>query len=279
MTGAADSSFRFRKSKWFEGIRMPPQEKYQNLENEKRWHEATFYVDLKHWTSHPFFCTRLRHWTKCSTDKIRFYSFLCGYIKKKSHAHCAKVLLAPVGNGFDAEYLQGVSGEVHGIDISPLALANCPGTIIKREGDILSSGYANDFFDIICCVNFLHHIPDAGMESILSEYARILKKGGMLAILEPSSFYPVRWLLKLLNKTLGNVTGKVEGERPISPLKITRTLKKTGFEKLRLRGISYNHARFPYAVQLVFNLLDFPLRVLPPFSMMAESIGVFSEKA
>jgi len=259
-------------------LKLNKSKQRQDIESEKLWHEQRFYVDLDHWTSHPVFASRERHWLQNEIQKIRFYGYLFRYIKKKPYCHKAKVLMAPVGNGFDSKYLQGIFQELHGIDISSIALSNCPDIIIKREADILQSGYADMSFDLIVCSLFLHHVHDVGFQPFIKEFSRLLRHGGTLAILEPSSMYPFSWVMALAEKLMGNVTGKVEEERPVFPPNLTRILLDTGFKSIQVRGLIFNHVRFPCTIQMLINLIDYPCRTLWPFRNFACDIGWFCEK-
>ena len=251
----------------------------QNLEKEKAWHEqTTFYVDSGHWTSHPLFASRERHWLHNEVQKIRFYGWLYKYIRDKPYFGSAKFLMAPVGGGNDLRFMTGFYSEVHGIDISPKILSECKPSIITREADILQSGYEDQSFDVLACVLFLHHVRRLGFRPFLEEFRRILRPGGVLAIMEPSHLYPFAWAMSMANRIIGNVTGKVDDERPISPALLTRMLRGTGFEKIRMRGLSYSHIRFPVALQLILTMIDYPFRRLWPFKYIAESVGWYCEK-
>ncbi|MBF0343509.1 MAG: class I SAM-dependent methyltransferase [Nitrospirae bacterium] len=254
------------------------EERMQDKDNEKRWHEQKFYIDSGHWTSHPLFASRERHWLKNHITKIRFYGYLYRYMMEKDYKNNAKILLAPVGNGDDFSYLQGMYSSVYGIDISDIALSHCPINIIKKEGDILKSGYEDESFDIIICSLFLHHVHKTEYASFLREFFRLLRNRGTLAILEPTSMYPLGLIMSFLNKKIGNITGKVESERPVFPTNIMRIIKDTGFKNIKMRGISFNHVRFPVALQLFINMIDSPIRYYWPFFLFSESIGWFCEK-
>ena len=256
----------------------PNPNREQNFQAEKEWHEHVFYLDSGHWTSNPLFASRERHWLHNEVQKIRFYGELYRYIREKSYDKKARVLLAPVGGGGDVYYLQGIYREVNGIDISPIALANCPGMIVKREGDISASGYEADSFDIIVCSQFLHHVHSVGFAPFVKEFHRLLRRGGVLAILEPSALYPFGQIMAFARKLMGNVTGLVEGERPVLPSSVTAVLEVTGFERIRVRGLTFSHVRFPCIIQNLMDSLDYPFRLLPPFRYFANSIGWFCEK-
>lgn len=253
----------------------------QDLCEEKKWHEQSFYLDSGHWTSHPLFASRERHWLHNDLQTLRFYNELFNYIKMKPYRNNANILLAPVGNGKNFFYLQGVFKsiqEIHGIDISPICLAACPKAIVAKEADILFSGYEDQSFDVIVCSQFLHHVHEVGFDPFINEFYRLLHKGGTLAILEPSSLYPFGWVTALARRVMGNVTGLVEGERPVSPRLLTDSLMRAGFEKIRLRGLVFTHVRFPSLVQHMIDAVDYPFRRLSPFRLFANSIGWFCTK-
>jgi SAM-dependent methyltransferase len=250
----------------------------QNLESEMKVHAERFYIDSGRWYAHPWLVSRQRHWLKNDVQKIRFYGYLCSYIRNKPYKYNARILLAPVGDGADLGFLQGLYSEVHGIDISPIQLAKCPRIILTKEGDILESGYQSGSFDIIVVSLFLHHLHKVGLEPFIKEFHRILRKGGTLAIMEPSAMYPVGWFTALASRILGDFPSKVEDEKPLSPYSISRIIRRAGFNSILIRGATFNHIVFPFFVQSIINSLDFLFRVLWPFKLFSESVCFFSEK-
>jgi len=250
----------------------------QDLQAEIEWHERDFYIDSGHWTAHPLFASRERHWLEKEIEKIRFYGYLSRYISHKPYYGKAKILIAPIGSGDEIKYLQGLYSEIHGIDISEKALAQCPGHIVTKKADILNSGYRDESFDIIICPLFLHHVHNVGFIPFLKEYYRLLRGGGVLAIQEPGAFFPPSWVASLLRVFMGNVTGLVEGERPICPPALTRNLKEVGFVNIRYRGLSFSHVRYPVLLQAIILLFDYPWRLLWPFKLFSSVIGWYCEK-
>ncbi len=155
----------------------------QDLQAEVEWYDSgKFYIDSGHWTSHPLFASRERHWLSGEIEKIRFYGYLSKYISDKPYYRKAKVLIAPIGTGHEIKYLQGLYSEVHGIDISERALGQCPANIVTKKGDILQSGETAESFDIILCPLFLHHVHKVGFSPFLEEYYRLLRRGGGCAL-------------------------------------------------------------------------------------------------
>jgi SAM-dependent methyltransferase len=256
----------------------------QDISKEIKWHEQGNYLDSGHWSSLPLFASWERHWLHNNVQSIRFYSNLRKYKKRGGGATdtCIKILIAPVGNGLDGYYLRELlpprKQEIHGIDISSIALNACPRFIITKEADILSSGYEERSFDIIVCSQFLHHVHEVGFEPFIEEFYRLLRKDGVLAILEPSNLYPFGWITAIARKIIGNVTGLAEGEHPVRPRLVTASLRKIGFKTICVRGILFSHVRFPSLAQHIIDSVDFPLRILHPFRLFANSIGWYCSK-
>jgi len=151
----------------------------QDLQAEIEWYDSgRFYIDSGHWTSHPLFASRERHWLLGETEKIRFYGYLSRYVSKKPFYRKAKVLIAPIGTGHEIKYLEGLYAEIWGMDISERAIAQCPAHIVTKKVDILQSGETAESFDIIICPLFLHHVHKVGFSPFLEEYYRLLRRGG-----------------------------------------------------------------------------------------------------
>jgi SAM-dependent methyltransferase len=243
-----------------------------------QYEDVKFYIDSGHWTSHPLFASRERHWMAYEIEKIRFYGFLSRYVSSKPYYRKAKILIAPIGTGNEITYLQGMYAEIHGIDISGKALDQCPAHIVTKKADILHSGETEQSFDIILCPLFLHHVHRVGFKPFLKEYYRLLRPGGVLAIHEPGMLFPPSQFAALLRKFMGDVTGLVADERPIYPPALTNCLEEVGFGRIRYRGLSFSHVRFPVFLQSMILMLDWPWRVLWPFKLFSNGIGWYSEK-
>lgn len=77
---------------------------------------------------------------------------------------------------------------------------------------------------------------------------------------------------------MGNITEQVEDERPIYPAVLTRNLKEVGFVRIRYRGLSFSHVRYPVFLQALILSLDWPWRVMWPFKLFSAGIGWYCEK-
>lgn len=90
-----------------------------------------------------------------------------------------------IGCGLSS-YLPSLKGNLFGIDISNrlLEMNKCDATFIKCDARECSK--LNIKFDIIFMVGVMHHIPCSDYNSTLDEFKKILKKDGILLIVEPN---------------------------------------------------------------------------------------------
>lgn len=99
------------------------------------------------------------------------------------------VLDAACGSGYGSEILAGRAKKVVGADASSHAIKyanNChkKDNIEFIESDLNKSlDFPNDYFDMIVSLETLEHVLD--QEKMISEFRRILKKGGLLLISSP----------------------------------------------------------------------------------------------
>jgi ubiquinone/menaquinone biosynthesis C-methylase UbiE len=103
----------------------------------------------------------------------------------------------------EAQRLANDAGEFHGIDLSPKMIekarenfsgkANVHFTIANAE----SLPLEDNFFDVIICTNSFHHYlhPDKA----LSEFRRLLRKGGRTYVLDPTADW---WGTKLFDSIM-----------------------------------------------------------------------------
>ncbi len=136
------------------------------------------------------------HMDKLYNSKNRLVKFvhsnrLDKIIKELSNQKGKKILDAGCGEGHLIQKMYGVlNNEYYGIDITPIAIKNanahCPFANIKM-GDILKTGYTNNFFDVIICTEVLEHITK--FKLVLKEFKRILRPGGLLIITFPNEIW------------------------------------------------------------------------------------------
>lgn len=114
---------------------------------------------------------------EASLDLIRRYT----YSKKLS------ILDAGCGTGGMTEKL-GVFGKTKGVDINPKALSLAKNKVIAKvqRADICRLPFGNNSFDLITSFDVLYHKGVSNDTKALSEFYRVLKKGGVLLIRVPA---------------------------------------------------------------------------------------------
>ena len=123
------------------------------------------------------------------------------YIKKKE-----RPLILDVGCGIGDEsiFLNKIGFDVIGIDISR-KMINAANTQNTRYGggvslilmDVRSLSFKDNLFDGIWCSSFIHHFPIEYLDSILSNFVRILKNNGVLFICV-RNFYSITHIARAL---------------------------------------------------------------------------------
>ena len=95
-------------------------------------------------------------------------------------------------------------GEFYGLDISQ-KMINKALEIYKNNnqlhfqmGDSASLPFSDNFFDFIITTNSFHHYPEP--DKALSEIKRVLKPGGFVYILDPTSDGPITKIVNILGK-------------------------------------------------------------------------------
>lgn len=110
---------------------------------------------------------------------------------RKRYKQEIKLLDLGCGDGRLVPLWQALTGaEAHGLDLSPQAMqvaAQQYPFVHYKAGDATSTGYADELFDIIICQEVLEHIEQ--QDALVTEAARILKKGGTLILTTPNKYY------------------------------------------------------------------------------------------
>jgi SAM-dependent methyltransferase len=101
----------------------------------------------------------------------------------------ARVLDAPCGHGRISRRLAAAGLEVTGVDLTPAYLAQARADTRGRahavtylEGDIRSLPVDGPFDAVVCWLNSFGYYDDADCHRVLSEFHRVLRPGGQVAI-------------------------------------------------------------------------------------------------
>ena len=244
---------------------------------EMAWHEqkldekATLVKRVLH---HPLFFEPSRNSFNYVFPKEQVAKIVESHLKGKVD----RLLIAPCGYGDDLKYLGHLANEACGIDLSPVATAQCPSIMKVKVGDILDSGYPNEVFDLVASILFFHHLLNIGFESFLKEFHRILKSGGKLVILEPSVWYPINIITRPMKRILRNPYGEVEDEGPFDPRLMLRSLRRAGFINIEMRAATFSHCSFYVPLAKLVNRITKPLLNTWPCKYFGWMVVYWAEK-
>ncbi len=160
-----------------------------------------------------------------------------------------RVLDIGCGFGYFPREAQAHGWETYGVEINTMAIQyaqrNNHVRVVCASADE-GLPFVNDFFDIVTMYGLIEHLPNP--PSCVSECARVLKRGGLLALVTPTEDGLIRaggrWLTRL---TGGKVTFHVHqlyqlggGHNLIFSRRSLRLLlEKQGLEPLRICGSTY----------------------------------------
>jgi len=147
-----------------------------------------------------------------------------------------RILDIGIGDGFSTALMARAGAQVSGIDVSPAALArakdlaqryNIDLDLQEMPGEDLR--YGNETFDGILCVSAYHHMDQ---DRAAKEFARVLKRGGRLVMIDPLATNPPAWLYRHMGRLF-----RRESTSDETPLRVrdVRTLEKY-FEKVDWHG-------------------------------------------
>ncbi len=139
------------------------------------------------------------------------------------------ILEAGCGTGRWIKSLNTINTTVFGLDysIQMLKIANSGGSLLNLvNAEAISFPFKNIFFDMIFCVNAIHHFPDK--ELFISECKRTLKLNGMLAIIGVDPYVNKNWYVYDYFESVY----KNDLKRFLPVEKTKSILDRTGFTKI-----------------------------------------------
>jgi SAM-dependent methyltransferase len=158
-------------------------------------------------------------------------------IRKIGNLKGARILDVGIGDGFSSVSMALAGAHVTGIEVSTAALARAEALAqrnrvqldLKRmPGEALR--FEKDAFDGILCMSAYHHMDQ---ERAASEFARVLRPGGRLVMVEPLATNPPAWLYRRIGQFLSREATSRE-----TPLRV-RDLRflKQHFGKVEWHGM------------------------------------------
>lgn len=235
----------------------------EKLKKEKQWYMySAFRTD--HFLNSKLFYSPERHLFNYAFLKQQMSSFIDRMIIYNNFDQ-SRILIAPIGTGDDIQYLQHISDDISGIDISKEAISKISNKMVKKYvGDMKNMNmFSDNYFDIVVVPGFFHHFTKFGFDDFLREAHRVLKPGGLFFSSEPSSLYPLSWATWVGKKIFGNITGLVEDEAPFVPFKLSNAMKKCGFRDVKIVAASFSHNRVPIWLAKINNAITAPLLRFP----------------
>lgn len=194
-----------------------------------------------------------------------------------SHDRTLKIVDFGCGTGsFTSRFLDR-EFELYGIDLSgnsiDYAKKKYP-EISFSVGDIESTEYRNETFDVVFLSGVLHHFPD--FSKVIHESYRVLRKGGVVLRYDPNISNPFVWLYRCKKSPFYSSQGVTENERPLSGNEIEAVLRSCGFLEYKaysISGITYKYldSKFRFLILPVYNIIE-RLLDLKPFR---DKIGSF----
>lgn len=157
-----------------------------------------------------------------------------------NNIHFNKVLDLGCGTGVILKEISSINSDVElfGLDLSENMIAKATqrlGTTANLSvGDAENLPYADNTFDLVCCVESFHHYPNP--KKALSEINRVLKNGGLFLLCDTWTRSPIRQILNFFIRFSSDGDVHIYSENEISKL-----LKVTGFEMVSWNLIT-NHA-------------------------------------
>jgi SAM-dependent methyltransferase len=121
------------------------------------------------------------------------------------------------------------------------------------RGSITSLPVASDSFDVVYLRLILHHLvyPKYALEDGLRECFRVLKPGGMLALVEPNSWHPVGALMNLAHALgLDMYIHGTDDDVALSPRALRKMLSNSASD-VSTHVVTYSWRRLPIPIQEV----------------------------
>jgi SAM-dependent methyltransferase len=135
-----------------------------------------------------------------------------------------RILDIGIGDGFSSALMALAGAQVSGIDVSTAALTRATDLAQRYQLDLdLQEMPGEDLrfedgaFDGILCVSAYHHMDQ---ERAASEFARVLRQGGRLVMIDPLATNPPAWLYRHIGGLFNRESTSKETPLRVSDLRI-----------------------------------------------------------
>jgi SAM-dependent methyltransferase len=188
------------------------------------------------------------------TEKVLVREKICKVVSQ------GKVLNVGCGpHGTERRLFPAEAYDIYGVDIDGDSLQVLSSRNLYRglvNASIASLPIAAARFDIVYLRLVLHHLvyPQYLLEKGITECFRVLKPGGVLALVEPNSWHPLGALLNLAHRI--GLDAQIHGhddDVALSPLRLRKELAANHGANISVNVVSYSWRRLPIPVQSVLN--------------------------
>jgi len=156
---------------------------------------------------------------------------------------------------------EGAKG--YGLDIMDLRIIKNDkiNNIQFIRGDALNLPFKDEVFDLVTAIEIIEHLPDHNQ--FLSDVHRILRQNGFLALSTPNQLRFTAFLGRVRGKKgkrymhsqngkyshISGVGGKQYGHvSEVTPMKLKKELRNSGFEVETLKYGAFNPSIFPFSM-------------------------------
>lgn len=190
------------------------------------------------------------------------------------------ILEVGCGSGECTTYIQEVSKNITGVDISSVAIEG-----FRANGfwglvaDAKRLPFRANYFDCVVASGLLHHLgSQEDLVEYLVEFVRVIKQGGYIVALEPNLFNHSGLLMNFFNTIKPGITGLDPCERALSPLRLVRVFEKSSLKGVEYIAASYVWNRFPLCISKLISRYDGRVRLKWPFNLFGWWEIVYGKK-
>lgn len=244
--------------------------KYDPIKEEKRWREKGGKERGKFKPLPP------KHYFAHNCVRSRLYDTLVAL----KCDNTSSILEVGCGSGENTIYVQKVSKNIIGVDVSDIALKEFRDNGFQGVlADVNRLPFRSDSFDCVISAGLLHHLVGQGnLTEYLVEFVRVTKRGGYVIALEPNLFNHSGLLMNIFNKIKPGITGLVPHERALSPLYLAKAFKKSGLEEVKCIAASYVWNRFPLVISKFISEHEEGIRFKKPFNIFGWFEIIYGQK-
>lgn len=184
---------------------------------------------------------------KTMRDKISYKQFLTVFSNLDFDFPNNKPLALDIGCS-GGRYVMGLKDkgfEAIGIDTAIIPL-KCASERIDAKlirASVTDLPFEKERFDLVICIELLHHFEDEVLEKVLEEISDIIKPGGTFIFDVKNKMNPVMWY-KYKKENSIEFTLKARTNR-----EMTKIVEKHGFGVIKKKGILFSIAMFaPFVV-------------------------------